>query len=656
MKNKIFVLILALTLAVGMLASCQPECEHPLSENWSSDENGHWHPFTCEHGEKAKDASVPHVDPDEDGVCNVCEYKVGHDHTFGEEWVYSETHHWKTATCSHSDEKGEYSLHSDENADGSCDQCNVHVHGVNAAGYCTFTECGKKVVEIDESDFEILVYALAAQAKFANGGKMNYDFTGRTNNVGGDYATHSVKTVDYIFGKSGYSYYKTVTSTTGSVSSSSSLEGWYMPDGPETTFGIVSEGNGGGMHLDITDTDKLLGVYLALSGLADGYGPEAVLVSLYESFASDNTTNVDIQSYLDENKVVAKFSTYILNSSEIVVGENAGEMSYNLAHYDVELSFTYTDEYVLTSLDITVDCYTSDPGELEMGVPNELDIDLDYNPETDTYTFRENALADTYTVSFEQTIGERTAENPNPKSKFIPTGFELFLGYNEDTHVLSKKYNGENISVNVRDIVNIYFGNCVPEGTSIFIASDLVSFKLYKDGVEVENPEEYDNQTVVAMLTYTAGEQSELFVIPKEDGAYKLEIFYDGEKFYDVNILAGDVDEGNIVLKDNEFAVKVTETYEWANEVVFEAPKAGTYYFNLPAGIGFIDADGFDAAEKTPATDDSPDPYFDYNNAKNKDGSYNPGSFSLTLEEGQEVRFYVNSINRGTFVISYVVI
>ena len=50
MKNKIFVLILALTLAVGMLASCQPECEHPLSENWSSDENGHWNECLC--GEK----------------------------------------------------------------------------------------------------------------------------------------------------------------------------------------------------------------------------------------------------------------------------------------------------------------------------------------------------------------------------------------------------------------------------------------------------------------------------------------------------------------------------------------------------------------------------------------------------------------------------
>ena len=40
---------------------------------------------------------------------------------------------------------------------------------------------------------------------------------------------------------------------------------------------------------------------------------------------------------------------------------------------------------------------------------------------------------------------------------------------------------------------------------------------------------------------------------------------------------------------------------------------------------------------------------------RNPDGSYNPGSFSLTLEAGQTIRFYVNGMNRGTYVISYYV-
>jgi hypothetical protein len=662
MKNKIFVLILALTLAVGMLASCQPECEHPLSENWSSDENGHWHPFTCEHGEKAKDASVPHVDPDEDGVCNVCEYKVGHEHTASDEWTYDDTHHWKAATCSHTDVKVEYSLHADENIDGFCDGCSVHVHGVNAAGFCTFTDCGQKVVEIDESDLEILVNALAAQLRFANGGKMDYDFTGRSNNTDGDFATHSTRVLKYLFGKDGYVYYDDSTSTTGGETSSSRVEKWYMPTGGDSFFGVVSN-NGEPVVLDIPEADNLVGFYLAVSTLADGYGPEGVLLSLYDAYIGENTTNADIKSYIDDNKVVVKFSTYLLNVSG-KTDDKPEDMIYNLSHFDVEFSFTYTDDYVLTSLDIKLDSYTNDPGELDMGVPNVADIDLDYDYTTGEYSFRANALPDTYTISITQTIGERSEENPNPKSKYIPDSFDLFLNHNESTGEVYDKFTGNPINAQPYDIISLFLGNYKPVGTTVHFAPELVSFKLFKDGAEVQNPSAWDNTTVSAEFTFAAGEVRKFYVIPKQDGVYKLEIYFAGEKVYDVEMLVGTVDAGDLDLKDNEFAVTVVQPHGWANkaegwanEYTFTAGDAGTYYFNLPAGVGFIDADGFDAGEATEnVTDDTPEPYFDFNNAKNKDGSYNPGSFSLQLEAGQQIRFYVNAIQRGTYVISYFVI
>lgn len=659
MKRNLLLLILALALAVGCLASCQQDCEHTFSENWNSDETSHWHPATCEHGE-VKDSLASHVDADEDGICEVCEYEVGHTHTLEDEWSNDETHHWKNATCSHSDYKGESSLHSDENSDGHCDVCAVHVHGVNAAGFCTYTECGKQVVEIDESDLAILVYAISAQQRFANGGSMDYIFDGRSNNATGGFATRSDRKVTYLFGNNGYTYNKTETVTTGETETTSKLESWTMPDGAENTFGVYSE-NDGALQLDISDSNKLLGFYLALSSLADGYGPDEILISLYEisqgSMEEDTDvtiTDLEIISYPEENNVSFSYTAFILQVTEIAVGDDVGSLVYNANHFDVEVSFTYTENYVLTSLDVLVDCYTNDPGALPSGALNEADVDFDYDPDTETYTFRDTALADTYDVSIEQTVGERTEENPNPKSKFIPESFDLYLEMDDLSGALSGKFNGDTISVNVRDVINLYVGDCTPAGTSIHFVSELITMKLFKDGVEVADIENYLNETAVAMFTF-AGEQRSFFIIPKQDGAYRFEIYLSGEKLHEVNIFVGVVDEEFIELEDNEFAVKVTETYEWSNEVSFTAKEAGTYYFNLPAGIGFIDADGFDAAEKTPATDDTPNPYYDYFANANPDGSYREGSFSLTLEAGETVRFYVNGAKRGTYVISYFV-
>ena len=658
MKRNFWLLICVMAILVGCLASCQPTCEHTFSDKWYNDENNHWHPATCEHGEE-KSGLAPHTDPDEDGFCDVCELEIGHDHSFKDEWTYDETHHWKDATCSHSDVKGENSLHSDENSDGHCDVCTVHVHGVNAAGFCTFEECGKKIVEIDETDFGVLVYALSAQAGLINSGEMDYSFVGRSNRTEAGYATTSEKNAIYLFGNNGYAYNKVYTKTTALITSESTIEGWYSPDGAETAFGIITEDGGETFSLDVAEADKLVGLYTAVSSLAAGYGPEGVLLSLYDASQGEGDGNItvdylDIKSYPDENKITFSYTVRVLQITTISIGDEAGNTVYNLNVFDVEGSFSYTDDYALTALDVKLDSYTSDPGALPNGELNEADVDLDYDPDTDTYTLRETALADTYEISFTQTVGERTEENPNPKSKFIPESFDLYLEMNEQTGALSNKFTGDTISVKVRDAVNLFVGDCLPAGTSIHFAPELVSIKLFKDGVEVNNVENYDNTTAVAMFTF-AGEQRSFFVIPKEDGAYRFEIYLSGEKLHEVNIHVGVVDEEFIELRDNEFAVKVTEAYEWANEVSFTAKEAGTYYFNLPPQLGFIDADGFDAAEETPATDDTPDPYFDCHDAQNPDGSYNAGSFSLTLEAGQTVRFYVYGMERGTYVISYYV-
>ena len=664
MKKNLLLLFCVVALITSCLASCDAlggngggnndGCEHTFSAEWDYDAKTHWHPAECEHGE-LKDGLADHVDADENGACDVCEYETGHIHTYESEWSMDDTHHWKNPTCSHSDEKGEYGLHADDVEDGVCDVCASHVHAANAAGYCKYTDCGKKVADIDETSLEALIYAFAEQAGLINSGYMNYDFTGRSNVNEEGFSTHATKWIEYTFGKGGYTYTKTANVTSAVARTVYYMEGWYAPDGPEQTFGVVSEDGGNTFALDISDTNKLYGFYLALSGLADGHGAESVLVALYEASLSDRAQNLDVIANADENKLSFSFSTSILNVSNIT-DSNTEEIVtkvYNLNHYDVAVSLAYSDDYALTELSIQLDCYTNDAGALANGAANESDIDIDYDPDTDTYTFRDSALADTYLVTITQTVGERTEENPHPKSQFIPQSFEFYFNMNDETGELYNKFDGATITAKVRDIINLYVGDCTPAGTSLHYIADQVRFKIYKDGVEVANADDYSNETVVAMLTF-AGEQRSFFIIPKVDGAYRFEAYIGDTLIKTVNIYAGVVSEDQVKPGDNEIIAIVSESYEWSNKVEFVAPESGIYYFNLPAGVGLINADEYKAAG-----DDAsklPTPYFDFNNAKNPDGSFNPGSFSLTLEEGQVINFFANAAKRGTYIITYFVI
>ena len=81
MKNKILLFICVFALISACLTSCG-KCEHTFSDEWYSDANNHWHPATCEHAETEKGDFAPHVDADENGFCDVCEYEKGHEHTY----------------------------------------------------------------------------------------------------------------------------------------------------------------------------------------------------------------------------------------------------------------------------------------------------------------------------------------------------------------------------------------------------------------------------------------------------------------------------------------------------------------------------------------------------------------------------------------------
>ena len=140
-KRKIAVLIglfACALLALG-LAACGHQ--HTYGAGWTYDATHHWHEATCEHGEETE-GKAEHTWNDgtvttaatctEAGektytctVCNATKQQTipATGHTFAEEWTTTETHHWRAATCEHSDEISGYGEHTYEN--GVCTVCEM---------------------------------------------------------------------------------------------------------------------------------------------------------------------------------------------------------------------------------------------------------------------------------------------------------------------------------------------------------------------------------------------------------------------------------------------------------------------------------------------------------------------------------------------------
>ncbi len=172
--KKHFAILLCAVMALLLLAGCKdPDTPstpgrhtHTFDKEWSYDAEKHWHKSTCEHDLRAGEAS--HVDEDSDGNCDICGYlDPSHQHTFAEEWVNDETHHWHAATCNHVGAVSEKAEHVDENKDGVCDVCGwfdpEHTHTYSEewtfdathhwhAATCGHDTVSEKVEHVDENN------------------------------------------------------------------------------------------------------------------------------------------------------------------------------------------------------------------------------------------------------------------------------------------------------------------------------------------------------------------------------------------------------------------------------------------------------------------------------------------------------------------------
>lgn len=128
-------MILSLASILGFIGCKEPELHvHTFADEWTTSETHHWKAATCEHTENVTNLALHSFggwiitkEPTEEElgskerVCIVCNYKEiteiekiahTHTHTYSDEWISSETHHWKAATCEHTGTVINFAEHS----------------------------------------------------------------------------------------------------------------------------------------------------------------------------------------------------------------------------------------------------------------------------------------------------------------------------------------------------------------------------------------------------------------------------------------------------------------------------------------------------------------------------------------------------------------
>ena len=293
-------------------------------------------------------------------------------------------------------------------------------------------------------------------------------------------------------------------------------------------------------------------------------------------------------------------------------------MVYNANYYEVSISFTYNDDYALTSLDITCNCYTNDPGADNSGKILEEEIDFDYNPEDGTMSWRETKRADTYEISVTQNVGTRTEIELNDGAEFAPTDFELYLDENFANAATE-------IELTVGDNSKNLYIKTTPEDS-------FIAFLKNEFTVAVKDSEGNAAAGVSATLTGDV-----IYLIPTKGGEYVLEFSALG-KTKTVNVTVNETEVGGA----NKLELEVTSTYGWEDYYEFTLTTPGVYTFYLPANLGIWEKSSYEGTGAPMI--DAFSPYYD---------GTEEHIITVTLRPGQKFCFYYGATTKGTFTIGY---
>ena len=619
MKRK-FLALLCVVAMVLSLASCDalnqllgkndPQddtCEHTYSDRWSTNSTQHWHAATCEHIELKADVA-DHTDADQDGKCDVCTYQIGHVHTFEDKWTSNDTHHWKVATCSHTEEKGELAAHVDLDANGECDVCSSHVHVLNLYGDCSV--CGEHVVDVDITDINVILPIVVANGGKVNGGTITAGSIITDLEADGDelvpYVSGNSQEIVYVLGN-GSAYYKVDTvSFYGDSEYTDTQETWYELLADGSVFGVYQytyDGETSDFEVDGTaSADSLVGYYYPVSTLADAYGAENLLAALYN--LSQSASAIDYLYGYEDGTYAFTFNYLAVNSD---TGEGEGD---HVDYYEVMVYFNVSENGALTNLGVVCNCYTN-------SLEDEIDNDYTYDQNAGTITMKDTAVADVYAFVITQTEGERTYVSEHTKSDFFPESFDAFVDAELTTQL------GETATVTEGETLVIYFGNFLPEATDAKYIMDTFA------------------ATVDESVSFWAYDGTASF-ISNVPGTYPVEFTLGTETFSFTLVVEAYVPDV-VDTPENSISVEITgaNTYEWSAVGSFTATEDGDYTFVIPAGFGAWDKADCD-------NNFSGNPYVDL---YDDDG----GSFTVSIKAGNTYEFYVTSTVRGVAVITYTV-
>ena len=626
MKHKFLPILLVMLISLLAFASCS-KCEHPLSEEWESDVNGHWHPTTCEHGEFRSEAEG-HVDANEDGTCDICAFKGAHIHTFAEDWVITDTEHWREATCSHTEQKGDKSLHVDEDLNAECDICKGHSHVLDGAGFCH--ACNKEIVPVVESDIASVISATTARTHNVVSAVIDrYAESRNPNNpaddliiahnatflrgTNGTYVKWTYDEVEEAVDENG----KNVAIKTGKTEI---LEKWIKLEADNTVSGfsaISVDGVYKSAEPNAYGPDDLFGYYYSVSSLADGHGAEAVLLALYEVYAECGTEEAEIVWDDANNKYDFNFNALVVDKTTT----NGVDLHEYAAYYfEVKVSFTYADDYTLTSFDVECDAYTSDDG-LKYPDGTKAEPDFDYNYDTGDFTMREVTNPAKYTYSVTQTVGTLGEIELSDGSEFIPDGYIIYADAEHTTEM------PDSLTVGITDMSQVLYLTPSSDGFMSFLAFDFDITITDKEG------------NLARGLQVVVYGYDEIWIMPLAAGEYVVTFEALGQtETLNVTVEAPDI------MGEKFFTVEVLDSYSWSDGwteegVVYEfIPETyGQYTFYLPANFGMAEVKQWEASYI---------PNADYYGEANR-------TVTVTIRPGQVFRFYFAATVAGTYTIGY---
>ncbi len=637
MKNKLLAVLLAMVVVLLAFASCQ-KCEHPLSEEWESDVNGHWHPTECEHGE-FRGETESHVDADEDGNCDICAFKGAHIHTFASEWTITEDKHWKAATCSHTDVKGEESLHVDEDLNAVCDVCKGHVHVLDGAGFCN--ACNREIIPVDEFNIGSVISATTARTHNIKSADIYRYVISRNKNA--ELNVEASHNASFIRGTNGtyvkWEYPEVAypeddpDSPALPTGKTEVLEKWIEIVSPDTVKGISAisvDGAYKSAEPSAFGVDDLSGYYFAVSNLADGHGAEAVLLALYEVYEEYGVEDADIAHDAENNKYDFSFKALVVRK---VLSGGVDLHEYPAEYFEVDISFTYADDYTLTYFSVECDCYTSDDS-LKDDAGNTVEPDIEYNYDTGEFTILGTAIADTYKFEVTQEVGEREEIELNDGSEFTPTGYEIYTDKEYTTKMPAS------LTLEIADMNTEFYLKATPEDSFMsFLAFDFDITVTDEDGNPIQG-------LVVALYSYDV-----IQFFPQQGGKYKVTFEGLGQtETIDVTVNAPEV-KG-----DKFFTVEVLESNSWSQYwgedgvyYTFTPEAPGKYTFYFPANFGVIEKSKVDTGGYNIYPDIDP---FNIDMS----GGYDPSaehSITVTLRQGASYSFYFGAVTAGVYTIGY---